>query len=259
MTLGEKIYKLRKEKGLSQEALAERVETTRQAVSKWENDHGYPETEKLLLLSNVFEVSTDYLLKDDRTEASSERGFYVSRELARAYIATEQRVSRFVGFGFACFALSGVPYMAFPLDSVGRTLGIAITLLIGITSFVRAMFASDDEFDVLKKERLLLDYDFSRSLAAEYHAQKKKLQLIAIPCTVLFVACLVGLGFTARGMITWTNYHVAIPPLLAIGTFGFIYSAGAMEPYEVLVHNDTYSSTLFFKLRKKIRTITDQW
>ena len=59
MSLGEKIFKLRKEKGLSQEALAEQVGTTRQAISKWENDQGFPETEKLLRLSNIFEVSTD--------------------------------------------------------------------------------------------------------------------------------------------------------------------------------------------------------
>ncbi len=48
MKLGEKIVKLRKERGLSQEALAEQIGTTRQAVSKWENDQGFPETEKLL-------------------------------------------------------------------------------------------------------------------------------------------------------------------------------------------------------------------
>ena len=72
MNLGEKIYKLRKEKGLSQEALAEFVGTTRQAISKWENNQGYPETEKLLLLSNVFEVSIDFLLKDEKTESSAD-------------------------------------------------------------------------------------------------------------------------------------------------------------------------------------------
>ena len=44
MNLGEKIYKLRKERNLSQEALAEFVGTTRQAISKWENNQGYPET-----------------------------------------------------------------------------------------------------------------------------------------------------------------------------------------------------------------------
>lgn len=45
MLFNEKLYKLRKEKNLSQEALAERLGTTRQAVSKWENGQGFPETE----------------------------------------------------------------------------------------------------------------------------------------------------------------------------------------------------------------------
>lgn len=48
MVFGEKLFKLRKEKGLSQEALAEKVNTSRQAISKWKNGQGFPETEKLL-------------------------------------------------------------------------------------------------------------------------------------------------------------------------------------------------------------------
>lgn len=54
MTFGEKLFKLRKEKGLSQEALAEKVNTTRQAISKWENGQGFPETEKLLMIRKHF-------------------------------------------------------------------------------------------------------------------------------------------------------------------------------------------------------------
>lgn len=65
MTFGEKLFKLRKEKGFSQEALAEKLNTTRQAISKWENNQGYPETEKLLMLSNIFELSVDDLLKEN--------------------------------------------------------------------------------------------------------------------------------------------------------------------------------------------------
>ncbi len=57
MTFGEKLFKLRKEKGFSQEALAEQIGTTRQAISKWENKQGFPETEKLLQLSNIFEIT----------------------------------------------------------------------------------------------------------------------------------------------------------------------------------------------------------
>lgn len=68
MTFGEKLFKLRKEKGLSQEQLAWQVNTTRQAVSKWENDQGFPETEKLMMLGNIFSVSIDYLLKNGGEE-----------------------------------------------------------------------------------------------------------------------------------------------------------------------------------------------
>lgn len=65
MTFGEKLFKLRKDKGFSQEALAEQLNTTRQAISKWENNQVYPETDKLLMLSNIFEVSVDSLLKEN--------------------------------------------------------------------------------------------------------------------------------------------------------------------------------------------------
>lgn len=54
MTFGEKLYQLRKAQGLSQEALAEKLHTSRQAISKWENNNGYPETEKLILLAKLF-------------------------------------------------------------------------------------------------------------------------------------------------------------------------------------------------------------
>ena len=120
MNLGEKIYKLRKERNLSQEALAELVGTTRQAISKWENNQGYPETEKLLLLSNVFEVSIDFLLKDEKTESSAdEKGYYVSREMAVGYIANEKKICKYFGAGFALFALAGIPSDNDCMESVG--------------------------------------------------------------------------------------------------------------------------------------------
>lgn len=62
MTTGEKIYELRKKKGLTQEELADRVGVSRQAVSKWENGETYPETEKLIELCNLFGVSSDDIL-----------------------------------------------------------------------------------------------------------------------------------------------------------------------------------------------------
>ena len=65
MSLQEKIFHCRKCAGLSQEALAEQIGVSRQAISKWENGDAEPEIGKLRLLATVFQVSTDWLLSDD--------------------------------------------------------------------------------------------------------------------------------------------------------------------------------------------------
>ena len=64
MTLGDKLSKLRKENNYTQEQLADILEVSRQAISKWENDTAYPETEKLLKIGELYNCSMDYLLKD---------------------------------------------------------------------------------------------------------------------------------------------------------------------------------------------------
>lgn len=64
MTFGEKIKRLRRSKGLSQDQLAQRLSVSRQAVSKWEMDLSYPDAENIILLSDLFEVTTDTLLKE---------------------------------------------------------------------------------------------------------------------------------------------------------------------------------------------------
>ena len=63
--LSEKLYKLRKNSGLSQEKLAEQLDVSRQAISKWESGTAIPESEKLIAISNYFGVSVDYLLKEE--------------------------------------------------------------------------------------------------------------------------------------------------------------------------------------------------
>lgn len=63
MTIADRIQSLRKSKGVSQEELADRIGVSRQAVSKWESEQSTPDVEKIVLLSNYFEVTTDYILK----------------------------------------------------------------------------------------------------------------------------------------------------------------------------------------------------
>ena len=65
MILADKIIRLRKKNGWSQEELAEKMSVSRQAVSKWESSQTIPDLEKILQLSTLFGVTTDYLLKDE--------------------------------------------------------------------------------------------------------------------------------------------------------------------------------------------------
>ncbi|MBQ7012557.1 MAG: helix-turn-helix transcriptional regulator [Oscillospiraceae bacterium] len=72
MTFGERLYELRKKSGLSQEQLAEKLEVSRQSISKWESDKAYPEMTRLLFMSDYFGVSLDYLMRGEETPASEQ-------------------------------------------------------------------------------------------------------------------------------------------------------------------------------------------
>ena len=65
MILADKIIELRKKSGMSQEELAEKLNVSRQSVSKWESAASIPDLNRILELSRLFGVTPDYLLKDD--------------------------------------------------------------------------------------------------------------------------------------------------------------------------------------------------
>lgn len=71
MSLNQKIMQLRNVKNWSQEELAEKLNVSRQSVSKWESGQAKPDLDKIIALSDLFNVSTDFLLKDDNKEIST--------------------------------------------------------------------------------------------------------------------------------------------------------------------------------------------
>lgn len=93
MDTGQKIYNLRKQYGYSQEELAEKLNVSRQSISKWENGSSTPEITKIVELSNLFNVTTDYLLKEDlriNDKVSLNKG---EREIYKELNANKERVS----------------------------------------------------------------------------------------------------------------------------------------------------------------------
>lgn len=142
MSLAEKIIKLRKEQGWSQEELASRLDVTRQSVSKWESMSSVPDLDKIVKMSELFQVSTDYLLKETPPAETAELHTHsdeahpaarpVSLKEANLYLELAPRCHRNIALALSLFILSPIcllllsgasEYHILPL---GETAAIAI-------------------------------------------------------------------------------------------------------------------------------------
>lgn len=108
MALSEKLYTLRKKSGLSQEQLAEQLNVSRQAISKWESGASSPESDKLIAISNYFDVSLDYLMKADN-EQSKDASQAAQKETSQAAEHTQRSVGIIVCIcGIICLIVWGL-------------------------------------------------------------------------------------------------------------------------------------------------------
>lgn len=117
MILADKIMELRKKNGWSQEELAEKIGVSRQSISKWESAQSVPDLNKILLLSKVFEVSTDYLLKDEIgedectneiAEQSFQPKYHISMEQANEFMSLKRLTAPRIALGVSLCILSPI-------------------------------------------------------------------------------------------------------------------------------------------------------
>lgn len=178
MILAEKIALLRRQNGWSQEELADQLNVSRQAVSKWEGGTSIPDLDKILKLSALFEVSTDYLLKDEleqpdataplpKEERVTEPCRTVSFDEANAYLSTVQAMHGKMAAGVGLCILSPIPLLLLGAWSDGtlnedRMVGIGVVLLLvlvalGLLFILPAAFRLE-AFEYLEKEQIALAY-----------------------------------------------------------------------------------------------------
>ena len=108
MNFSEKLLTLRKAKNLTQEQLAEKLDVSRQSISKWESGQATPETEKIVALSIIFDVTTDYLLKTSEIDDLSVKTGILEKQQQNMLIR-EQKQHQILG----CIMYSVVVYMIF--------------------------------------------------------------------------------------------------------------------------------------------------
>ncbi len=239
MTFGEKIQKLRKAAGLSQEELSDQLGVSRQAVSKWECDNGYPETEKIVRMSKIFNVTLDYLLNEEETKApetGTEQGIYVSREMAEGFLLYQKR--KYLKIAIAAGIMVGSLALSFLLSD----LSMLLFMLIWIAGIVLlfSVKLTENPYGKLWKEPLVFDKTVKAELNTAYAEKKRFLQLFH-----LIGIALIALGFLFFPLMVPAELPFADTIALAagmiaagMGTFFCIYMSGLIRTYRLLIRNE---------------------
>lgn len=142
MFFGEKLANLRKENNLTQEQLAALLKVSRQAISKWESNITFPETEKLIKISQLFSCSLDYLLKDEMERTDSDCGQKNAKnDYLMGLVYTFLSFPPFCGFVIGIFSLlhqkktlHSKPMIVFSI------IGIMVSVCLTALMFLGAIF-----------------------------------------------------------------------------------------------------------------------
>ncbi|MDO6446881.1 helix-turn-helix transcriptional regulator [Colwellia sp. 1_MG-2023] len=238
MILAEKIIKLRKQLSWSQEELAEKMNVSRQSVSKWESTNSIPDLNKVIKLAEIFDVSTDYLLKDDieipdpQNEAIEPGMVQVNLEQALHYVETKRVVSAIITKGVVLCLSSVIPLFFFlAMAETGRlnmtgdiAAAAGIVSILVMVSFAVSYFIKtnqyQDELDAIENEPFELSYGvhsvFQEKLKAFQSTYHKRLSLGIFMFIISFVPLLVASMF-AQGEGLTLMMLIVLFIIIAIG------------------------------------------
>lgn len=263
MILAEKIMELRKKNGWSQEELANKLNVSRQSVSKWESAMSVPELDKILQLSEIFEVSTDYLLKDANEKADYVPGNpdetsvkKVTMEEAQKFIKARMEASVKIAMGVALCILAPIPLLllnglvedSMTWLSPGLADGIGFTLLLILVACAVAILILNGmqlgKFEYLENEEFELGYGIfgmvSERNEAEAPAFTKSVAAGVVLCIVGAVPLLLVDAFTDREF--WTMAALSfLLIMIAGGVYLFVYSGIRKGTYEQLLQVGDYT------------------
>lgn len=284
MILADKIIELRKKNGWSQEELAEKVGVSRQSVSKWEGALSVPDLDKILLMSQIFGVSTDYLLKDELGEpeytetknapAAEETPLRrVSMEEAASFLEVKKQTAPKIALAvFLCIVspivlifmggLSGERLIAMSENAAG---GIGLITLIVLVAAAVALFiicgAKTEKYEYLEKEPIELEYGVSgmvkerQSRMSEAHTRD----------TVLGIClCVLSVVPLFAGMFTENEIYAvmgicALLFMVACGVLVLIRSGILWESTQKLLQEGDYTVAEKEMSKKIAPIVTAYW
>ena len=254
MIFADKVVQLRKKSGWSQEELAEKLNVTRQSVSKWEGAQSIPDLEKILQLAQIFGVSTDYLLKDELAEAEytksddSSSVRRVSMEEANAFLQVKQATAGRIAFATFLCILS--PICLFLLAAASETGMLPIRAV--------AMFIScggmTSPYAYLEAEVFETEYGVSgmvRERQRQYRSTYTRYNVLGACLCILSAIPLFGGAFLSENGLFLVGMLSVMLLLIGLGVIFFIVGGVNWASMEKLLQEGDYTGT-----KKKTSSIT---
>lgn len=280
MILSEKIIQLRKKKNWSQEDLAEQLNVSRQSVSKWEGGASIPDLNKIIKLSQLFDVSTDFLLKDeydiDYSEPVAEQSDYfekektpciqISSETANEWLELKKKTSIYTAIATvlcilsptALIFLAGLSeYSFFPI-SEGIAAGIGITVLLLMVACATAIYIVTDNklepFKFLSTEEFELEYGVSGIIEKKMQNYQSRYTLGTalgvILCIISTIPLILSAMLEAHSLVILGCVDILLA-IVSIAVAIFIHTGTINESYCQLLQIKEYTKKEKKQAKKK--------
>ena len=287
MILADKIINLRKKNGWSQEELAEKLGVTRQSISKYEGAQSIPDLDKILKLSEIFGVTTDYLIKDEleeeeyassqmqENESESDRSVHkVTMEMANEYLQIIDWTAGKTAFATMLCILS--PIVLLMLGAMSEmpnyhisenaAAGIGICVLIVLIAIAVTIFIlcgmKTKKYEFMEKEDIETAYGVSGMVKEKrdaYHSLYVTQLVIGITCCICSVIPLFGTLAVSESDFYMVSAVCMLLTLVAIGTYFIVRSAAKMNAMNQLLEEEDYTRQKKHENKKMSGPVTVYW
>lgn len=268
MILAEKIMSLRKQKGWSQEELAEQLEVSRQSVSKWESAASIPDIEKIIKMSQLFGVSTDYLLKDNEeiepntdtasiaSEEQPPKGRTISLEFANDYMDLIKGSSKKVAFAVSMCIISPVLVMLLAVMSEDPgfnvtenfAVGVGLVYLFVLVAIAVLIFIMEgmklSKYEFLEKEPISLMYGVEAVVARKEEAFDPTFRLsiaIGVVTCILSAVPIAVAGAAGASDLICVIMVCLLLVMVSIAVFLFVSTGMVKSSYTKLLQEEEFT------------------
>lgn len=286
MILAEKIMEMRKKNGWSQEELAYQLGVSRQSVSKWESGASIPDLERILKLSEIFGVSTDYLLKEEielapeivsvQAEPVEEGAVLrrVSMEEATEFMEARIGSAKQMALAVMTCVLSPVPLLALGVlaeetkisisENLAGGAGLIILLLMvaAATAFFVLHGMKMERFEYLEKEQFSLEYGVEgivRKRMAEYEGTYRICTIVGIVLCILSAVPLFAAPIVTDRDLVYMWCVVVLLCIVSVAVFLFVVSGQTRGCYQMLLQEGDYTYEKKMEQKKTARISSIYW